>query len=167
MIKKDLILLAGASILLYHFVNHGNKNSIGGLENMSELLDLSNKADSNEKVVVGLGLPTKFEILKILDLYKIDVSDFTHTVDNYAVKHALNKHSKDTFPITKWELALIPFITKNPDSIKKGKDKNTNSKRVQYIKKFKNDTFIIEYILEIRTGRKHLAMVTMYKKPAK
>jgi len=165
--EKRLFLLAGVSILLYKLFDPVKLNIVARIGSMEEFTDLPNKINNNSKVIVELGYPSLFEIKTIAELYNIDVSGFIHTVDNYAVRHALNRHSKDTLPISKDDLPLIPFITLYPDSISKGKDKNTNSKRVVYKKKFNNSIHVIEYVLEIRTGKKNLAMVTMYKKPTK
>jgi len=47
-----------------------------------------------------------------MKILSIDVSENTHIVDNYAVRHTIKKHARDTFPISKKNLKFIPIITK-------------------------------------------------------
>jgi len=97
--EKRLFLLAGVSILLYKLFDPVKLNIVARIGSMEEFTDLPNKINNNSKVIVELGYPSLFEIKTIAELYNIDVSGFIHTVDNYAVRHALNRHSKDTLPI--------------------------------------------------------------------
>ncbi len=165
--NNNLFVLAGVSILIYKLLSPSKKNDMHGIGDIDDLASFSDKMNSNEKVYIELGQPTEYEISEIKRIHNIDVSEYTHIVDNYAVRHTIKKHAKDAFPISKKDLKLIPIITKHPDSIQPGKDKKTNSNRVLYTKKIKGYDYKIEYILEVRTGKKNLAMVTMYKKPAK
>lgn len=128
-----------------------------------------NKVDSIRKVVITPSGENAFVILlrgvndKVYNLiFKtlgIDISGYSHTLDSSAVKHALNRHKNDEVPLTIEHLSLIPDILKNADRIECGKKNNRKLNTIIYMKEYKNRVFYIE---EIRSGRRQLAMNTMY-----
>lgn len=94
----------------------------------------------------------KQQVKAIKEVTDIDVSGYVHCLDNSGILHAL-KHAN----ISTSDLLLIPFIIDNYDFISKGKEEDT----IVY-KKIINDEYY--FVEEIRTGRKKLALKTLYKR---
>jgi AICAR transformylase/IMP cyclohydrolase PurH len=88
-----------------------------------------------------------------------NIKGFIHQIDNYGLRHAFKRHSKDQLPLTLDDFELIPEIIENYDSIDFGKTKKGLTSIV-YDKQYKNITRIVE---EIRKGKRTLAFKTMYK----
>lgn len=112
-----------------------------------------------ERITVGKANPQTVEILK--KAIDTDVSKYVHQVDNYALKHILKRHSDDPFPITSEDFRLIPDILSTPDTVRYAGKTRKGKDAVVYTKQFNGVTYYIE---EVRTGRKALALKTMYKK---
>ena len=106
---------------------------------------------------------TENEIIDIKKILEIDCTGFEHTIDDAAVRHAISKHGKDEKPVDIADFLLIPEIVSKYDKLQVGKKVN-GLDRLMYQKKFGNNLVLVEYVTEIRKGRKSLSMVTMYKK---
>jgi len=91
----------------------------------------------------------------------INIDGYVHEADNYAIKHAYDKHSHDKIPLTYEDLRSIPAIISNPDSIEYVGKNNRNLDVLLYKKRHNGVT---HYVEEIRTGRKTLNFNTMYIK---
>lgn len=85
-----------------------------------------------------------------------DVSSFDHTIDNYAMQHALNKHKNDRIPLKESDFGLVKDIIKTPDSVEYSSKDNG---AIVYKKQYDNR---IVYLEEVRNKRHELAMKTMY-----
>lgn len=86
----------------------------------------------------------------------LDISGYDHTVDNYAMKHAIEGHKNDKIPLKASDFGLIQDIISNPDSVEySSKDKGAIVYKKQY-----NDRVV--YLEEVRNKRHELAMKTMY-----
>jgi len=88
-----------------------------------------------------------------------NIKGFIHQIDNYGLRHAYNRHSKDNLPITLEDFELIPEIIEKFDSIKFGKTKKGLASII-YDKRYDQITRIVE---EIRKGKRTLSFKTMFK----
>ena len=119
---------------------------------IQEILDFINVVtnQTNKNFIDFLKIDTE-QAQTIKEITGVEVKGYVHSLDNSGVLHAL-KHKN----ISVADLLLIPFIIENYDFIGKGKEDNT----IVY-KKIINQEYY--YVEEIRTGRKKLALKTLYK----
>ena len=119
---------------------------------IQEILDFINVVtnQTNKNSIDFLKIDTE-QAQTIKEITGVEVKGYVHSLDNSGVLHAL-KHKN----ISVADLLLIPFIIENYDFIGKGKEDNT----IVY-KKIINQEYY--YVEEIRTGRKKLALKTLYK----
>ncbi len=102
---------------------------------------------------------------RIERLTNFDVRGFRHSVGESAIRHVLNRHGNAKIEITRGQtivtpedFLLLPEILANPDEIFVGNDPNV----VQFCKRLGSDLLVLQ---EIRTGRKKLALLSMWKRP--
>ena len=100
--------------------------------------------------------PKTIETAKTINM---DVNGYTHQVDNYGLRHALNKHSTDEIPLTMEDIRRIPDILSNPDEIIPAGLNRQGKETILYKKVVNGRTLYVE---EIRTGQKTLSFDTMY-----
>ena len=108
--------------------------------------------------------------IKIKDILGIDVSNRTHKLSDYDIRHMMNQHSdaikeskKGQIPITSDDIKKIPDIIENPSDIVKGTD-NKLGETIRYIKNYNdNTTFVVEVVPE---NSNDLIIKTMWKKPS-
>ena len=100
----------------------------------------------------------------------IDVVGFKHILDDGAVRHTLKRHGnpakeaqRGQIAVTPADFTLIPLIVSEFDSVRYG-GKNKIGREVIVFRKAIGDAYF--YVAEVRTGRKRLAMQTMYKRKA-
>jgi hypothetical protein len=100
----------------------------------------------------------------------IDIDRFKHILDEGAVRHTLKRHGNPAedaksgqIAITPADFTLIPIIISEFDSVRYG-GKNKIGREVIVFQKTIGDAYF--YVAEVRTGRKRLAMQTMYKRKA-
>jgi hypothetical protein len=105
----------------------------------------------------------------VVDAFKqggVDVSGYSHVIDSSAVRHVLNRHGsvselqKGQLPVTKEDFAQLPNIVTNPDAVQYAGKTKIGRDAVQYLKRVGNDVVVVE---EARTGRKQLALTSMWK----
>ena len=133
-----------------------NTDEIGG-----QIVVLANKKLTPYRVEkINLG-SVENKIVEVIQVaIGLDVSGFTHEVDNYALYHALVKHGNDPLPLTGKDFIKIPDIIKNPDKIEyEGKTKQ-GLDAFKYTKRFNGTTYYVE---EVRRGNHTLNLKTMYK----
>ncbi len=100
-----------------------------------------------------------------------NLDGYSHTVDTYAIRHALMQHgdpareaARGNVALTPADIAAIPDVLRSPDRIEPVMQTNKRGHDlIRYVKSI-GDT--VYYVEEVRTGRRELAMQTMYKKPA-
>jgi len=92
-------------------------------------------------------------------------SEYVHVVDNNAIRHTLNHHGgsdeseRGQIPLTEEAILLIPDIVLSYDSLITSKNRRGQDV-ILYTKNYEGGITI--YVEEVRTGRKELAMDTMY-----
>lgn len=141
------------------WVRQSSKHSTE-VDNISDIAkaDTSGNRRTFTTILKGAGQRVADVVKKAIGL---DVSSFDHTVDNYAMRHAMERHKDSQIPLKADDFKLIPDIIKNADSIEYS-DKDGGA--IVYAKKY-GDRII--YLEEIRNKRRELAMKTMYWQPAK
>ena len=99
----------------------------------------------------------------------IDIKGFVHSIDNFFVIHALNRHGNEQIErnrgnihITNEDIKKIPAVLKEPDFIIYGSKSKTGNKAIIFVKNMGNATVFVE---EIRNGKMKLAAQTLYKLP--
>ena len=97
----------------------------------------------------------------------VDIKGYSRHIDNYAVKHIIKQHGNSTIEakrgqiaITEDDIALYDDITANPDQIARGGITKQGRDTIAYQKKYGDNIYVVE---EIRTNRKTLVPVTMWK----
>lgn len=102
-----------------------------------------------------------------------DVTDFTHTVDAYAVRHTLKNHgnakaeeTRGQVAITEQDFADVPEIIANADVIESDGLTKIGSPAIRYLKHDPRSwtTVVVE---EVRTGRRELAFKSMRRMKGK
>jgi hypothetical protein len=110
---------------------------------------------------VTLTVTISEEIINLIKPLGIDISHFEHELDNYGIKHSLDRHGKDSLPVTKDDFYKIPEILSSPDQVTYVGTSGIGTHLIEYRKAFNGTTYYLE---EIRTGRKTLSLKTLYKK---
>lgn len=91
--------------------------------------------------------------------------NYLHVVDNYAIRHIINKHSNEKELLRGQEtvqlndLLRIPDILRTYNTVKL--EQRNNKTMVIYEKVY--DDHICHLVEEVREGRKEQAVVTFYK----
>ena len=91
--------------------------------------------------------------------------NYLHVVDNYAIRHIINKHSNEKELLRGQEtvqlndLLRIPDILRTYNTVKL--EQRNNKTMVIYEKAY--DDHICHLVEEVREGRKEQAVVTFYK----
>lgn len=123
---------------------------------------------SNKKQKIEISELDETEANIIKEKTGIDVEGYTHTIDNYSIKHILSQHgdekvekSRGQYPVTKDELSKIPDIIKNYDKVENAGKNKKGLDVIRYEKKYNGTTYYFE---EVRTGRNELMADTMYIK---
>jgi hypothetical protein len=129
------------------------------------LVGIAVSRKSGNKEFAELGNVSNDLVEKIKKETGVDVAGYTHSLDESAVRHIIKEHGDDEYEtsrgqiaVTHDDLANISSIISNPDTVAKGKDDNT----IEVSKRIGEHIYVAQ---EIRTGRKKLAVVTMWKKP--
>ena len=108
----------------------------------------------------------------LLNLTDLDLTGYSHILDNFAVIHTFKKHGdmlsealRGQIAIEKADFTNIPLIIINPDEILIGEKNNKGNILIKYTKAIEGVRYF--YVAEIRTGRKEIALQTFYKRAVK
>ncbi|TAE00119.1 MAG: hypothetical protein EAZ97_06875 [Bacteroidetes bacterium] len=128
------------------------------------LADISNK---QHKLI--LGKLTETEVLELESQLGIDLSGYQRILDNFGIKHSLKEHGdakkeelRGQIGITNEDFEKILEIVSDPDEIETGEKSRLGKDLIKYSKVIENALFF--YVEEIRTGKKELALQTIYKR---
>lgn len=121
---------------------------------------------------IELSKLSKSEIENIKKEIGINLTGYSRIIDVLGIKHSLKRHGDKVLEEKRGQKAiehadflLIPFIVKYYDKISLGgRTKKTNLISIKYEKVI---GYKYDYIEEVRTKRKKLAIKTLYKKPLK
>ncbi|MBR4771738.1 MAG: hypothetical protein IK009_03255 [Bacteroidales bacterium] len=123
------------------------------------LKDAIQEKEKLMKIVLGNELSVVHEDSFIIG------DNYLHVVDNYAIRHIINKHSNEKELLRGQEtvqlndLLRIPDILRTYNTVKL--EQRNNKTMVIYEKVY--DDHICHLVEEVREGRKELAVVTFYK----
>jgi phage-Barnase-EndoU-ColicinE5/D-RelE like nuclease3 len=136
-------------------------------EAIKRLVDfaLIDKTTENKFVSLGIVTPTQAALLKAKTGFSLE--GYERIVDKSAINHVLKVHGNEKKEALKGQIAVVekdfenlPEIIKSQNVIFSGKNKQGKN-CLLYEAKIGNTYYYVE---EIRTGRKHLAMQTLYKR---
>lgn len=160
------------------YLKAGSKKNLNGLgsgemtpEQLAiwKLLESINEDQGTSKWTI-IGKVDVSEGKKIFNSTGIDVTDYERVIDNSAIIHILKRHTNEKIEltrnqqiITQADFLIIPYVLKNFDKVFEGDITKSNLRTLVYEKRI-NGTLI--YIEEIRTGRKKLALKSMWKEKA-
>ncbi|MCW5776390.1 MAG: hypothetical protein KIS87_08140 [Phycisphaeraceae bacterium] len=108
------------------------------------------------------------ENTSVSEVLGIDLAGWTHTIDNFAVRHTLGKHGdpitedrRGQVAVTEDDFAMLPEIVGTPDEVVALKEHRAGLPKVRYTKRVNGVTYVVE---EARAGKRQLALVTMWKR---
>lgn len=125
--------------------------------------------EGNGNRTIELGEVAKWEAEAARDA-GLAIDGYRHTADVYAIRHALKNHGKapveakrGQLAITEDDIAAIPDVILQPDSIILGVQNARKQELVFSVKNMPDGTLLITE--EVRIGRKTLALVSVRKVP--
>jgi len=139
------------------------------IQNVLSMGKDTSKGKNKEKIMIV----TQEEAKKLQEATGFNFKGYSHTIDKSGVNHVFNHHGKKRENlrgqkiITEEDFFRIPTIIKTYDSVQKPLNKEgeyaksiTGNNLILYEKLF-NDG-VAYYVEEIRTGKKELALSTMW-----
>lgn len=97
----------------------------------------------------------------------IDVSGYQHMVDNSGIRHTFIQHGqagtelpRGQEPVTPEDFGNLPDVIANPDTVELAGKTKQGRETIQYRKRINGHIIVVE---EARTGKKRLALVSMWK----
>ena len=140
------------------------------MKRVETLKELIKYAFSEERGLVKLELGEIKDVIAstIEESTGFKLENYVHVVDNYAIRHTIAEHGSPQKEAKRGQIAievndfkLISEIITSPDAVYYEKKNNLGLPVLIYEKTICDKIFYLE---EIRTGRKELAMQTMYKR---
>lgn len=142
----------------------------GGIKAIRDIITFARSGPANEKRGVRFATVEDAQAMAILESIGADVSGYTHMIDNFGIRHALNEHGnpdvearRGNMAITDDDILKAPEIVKTAERIESGGKDSAGRDLVRYVNTVKDGT--IYYVEEVRTKRNELAFKTMWKKP--
>jgi hypothetical protein len=134
-------------------------------DEISKLIFYVKTTDSNENKVVEISKVSDEMVQKLNEAFSVNFSGFCFSIDAYAIKHILKNHNskekenrRGQEVVTEKDIELLPDILQNPD-LAFYDGKNRLGKDCFEFQKQLFNKYVV--ILEIRTGKKQLALNTM------
>lgn len=142
------------------------------VESISQLIECTFRDMENTQYKYEIGEIEEVVANKVKEVTTLNVADYVHIIDNYAIKHIIGEHGDAQKEEKRGQVAVtldyflkIPEVLANPDKILDGGQTKIGRRVIVYEKRI-NGTII--YVEEVRTKRKELALQTLYiKKPRK
>lgn len=142
----------------------------GGIKAIRDIITFAKSGPANEKRGVRFASVADAQAAAIRESIGADVSGYTHMIDNFGIRHALNEHGnpeiearRGNVAITDDDILKAPEIVKAAERIESGGKDAAGRDLVRYVKTVKDGT--IYYVEEVRTKRNEFAFKTMWKKP--
>jgi N12 class adenine-specific DNA methylase len=140
------------------------------LNRVMDIVEKAKNSGNNENETVILAPVAEWEVKQLRDKAGIEIAGYRHSLDTYAVRHAINRHGNEAvekkagqLPLTDSDVVSVPFVIASPDALVVGIKNPRGQDLIGYIKRLNDGTIL--YFEETRTGRKTLAMVSMRKYP--
>jgi hypothetical protein len=144
--------------------------SSGIVSRIRNLFKAAVSSTSNKMMKETIAPVTETEVEAIKAKTGIDIDpEYKHTIDNYAINHILKNHSdpakeesRGQIPVAESDFDRIPDIINSYDSVENAGKNDKGLETIRYIKTFPDG--VTYYFEEVRTGKKELALNTLYKK---
>lgn len=137
---------------------------------ISEVVTAAQDPNVNEAVIEDYHAVTQSEALKLQKATGLDLAGYTHSLDNYSVKHILKVHGdgstealRGQLPVTAQDFAHLPEIVSKWDKVEHVGQTKQGREALQYTKTIGDTMYLVE---EVRTKKKKLVPVTLYKRRA-
>jgi hypothetical protein len=153
-------------------MNTEQQEVVDQLDNAETLIEnlfyqANDTISGSQKVIIGkIGMA---EITLLRKTLALDANKYQYTIDKSEINHAFNGHGPDSKevtqgqqPITLSDLKNIPNILHSPDTLVYSGKCRKGLHALVYNKTDNNYTTVL--VMELRTGKKELAFLTMYKK---
>jgi phage-Barnase-EndoU-ColicinE5/D-RelE like nuclease3 len=128
---------------------------------------LTNKSNKQTKFIISTSISTD-----IIRLTRLNLEDYTHILDNFGIIHTFKKHGNAKKEMLRGQLAIeivdfqhIETIVLEYDDIIYGQMNDMGNKLMKFVKAIERINYF--YVVEIRTGRKEIALQTFYKRNSK
>ena len=143
-------------------------------QEFSELLELLNfvrqTSGPNSKALCRFWQVSPLLAQKVEPFVGLDISGLAFVVDSFGLRHALTGHSqergsRDHFLLLEADILALPAWLTNPPVLKTSNlpKHALQPRRVRFERPELFSDLKTVVILEVRTGRKQLVLVTMYK----
>lgn len=147
-----------------------SKREVNRVDSIDEVLKAA-ATDKNDRVEYVIGVVSFEQISDIAQATGLDTTGYNHVIDNYAIKHAKNRHSNVAIEKARGQIALkdndiraIPDVVQSPDTVVYGGKNEREQPQIAYIKRLADGSLLA--VEEIRKGRKTLAVASLRKYPA-
>lgn len=124
-------------------------------------------SNNQEKGEIALRNVSESEAAIIKEKTGIDVAGYTHVMNGDDIRHIRNKHGEgkekqaNQIGLSSEDIAAIPSIINEPDSIKRGNPSRSGDDTILYLK---TDEKGVNYVVEVvKTKGKKLEIKTMWK----
>ena len=135
-------------------------------DNISDLVRKS-LSDKDYKSFFEFGEITSKNAEQVKREIGIEVEGYKHVLESDSIRHIIKQHGdkesemkRGQIVVTEKDFTNLPQVFNNPDKIIKGDTTKRGLKTIIYEKEIEGRLFCVE---EVRTGRKKLAVKTIYK----
>ena len=141
---------------------------IGGADEIGSVFDaVVNQKPSLAKRAVRFAAVDEGRAATIKQKTGLDVAGYEHSIDNFAIRHALKEHgdpaqeaSRGQEAITREDFMRVLDIVENHDTLESAGQDAKGAPLIRYTKRYDGMTYYVE---EVRTKREELAFKTLWK----
>lgn len=146
------------------------KRRAGMMAKISGVVEAALDSGTTEAVLEEYHQVTADEGSRLKAATGLDVAGYQHSLDNYSVRHILKAHGsaqtealRGQLPITHSDFANLPEIVTHWDKVESAGTTPQGRETIRYTKTIGDTLFLVE---EVRTKRKRLVPVSLYKRRA-
>jgi len=138
---------------------------------IASIYDEVQQASPRKRRVIRYRTVDPEEAARLKDATGIEgLEGYTHIVDSFGARHTFKKHGSERTeiprgqaPVTTEDFARIPDVVSAPDRIAHAGETRRGAPLIRYEKRVNGDVLVVE---EVRTGRRELALLSVWKRPA-
>lgn len=136
---------------------------------LKEFVQKAREVRENTKAEIEMPSPSGRFVSFVKSVLDLDIAGYKRKIDNYAIKHIFNSHGKETelkrgqIPVSEDDFIFYDDIVTNYDKIARGGKTKQGRDTIAYLKHYGDTIYVVE---EVRTGKKTLTPVTMWKMKA-
>jgi leucyl-tRNA synthetase len=133
---------------------------------LAELIRYAEENPGGKRQRIAFARVSEAMAARLQALTGLDLRDFAHCLDNYAVNHIFKKHGtrrellRGQLPVEPADLELLPEIVARPDDVKYLDANLRGLPVVRFAKRVNGVLYLVE---EVRAGRQLLAVTTLWK----